>query len=105
MRDGGETTVLDLFGVELERAFGELEPLLNERRELTNTPPLLSQHFLRVRRADNNLFTSTRPIECQSAGRSSKVEQVDVGNDNAPRYERVSPGLHNLNSPPLRVRE
>jgi hypothetical protein len=56
--DGRETAVLDLFGVELERAIGELEPLLNERRELTNTPSLLSQHFLCVRRADNNLFLS-----------------------------------------------
>ena len=39
---GGETAVLDLFGVEFERALGELEPLLNEGRELANTPSLLS---------------------------------------------------------------
>jgi hypothetical protein len=56
LSDGGETAVLDLFGVELERALGELESLLDERCELANTPSLLSQHFLRVGCPDNNLF-------------------------------------------------
>ena len=54
--DGGETAVQDLFGVELKRVLGELESLLDERRELADTPPLLSQHLLRMCRADNNLF-------------------------------------------------
>ena len=64
--DGGETAVEDLLGVELERALGELEPLLDKRRELTNTPPLISQHFLCMCRAYNNLFCRPPSIECQS---------------------------------------
>jgi hypothetical protein len=68
--DGGETTVEDLFGVELKRALGELEPLLDERCKLANTLPLLSQHFLCVRCADDNLFCCRPPSECQSIERS-----------------------------------
>ena len=40
--NAGEAAVEDLFGVPLGGPFGELEPLLDERREPENTPSLLS---------------------------------------------------------------
>lgn len=64
----------DLFGVQLERALRELEPLLDKRRELANTPPLLSQHFLCMRRANNNLFYR----QLVSVDRRSKVRNTSM---------------------------
>ena len=55
LRDSGETTVLDLLGVELEGVFGELETLLDERGELTDTATLLTQNFLGVSGTDDDL--------------------------------------------------
>ena len=53
--DSRETTVLDLLGVELEGVVGELEALLDERGELTNAATLLTQDFLGVSGADDDL--------------------------------------------------
>ena len=55
MCDSGETTVLDLGGVEGDRVFGELEALLDERCEFTDASSLLSQDFLCVCCADDDI--------------------------------------------------
>ena len=55
LRDSGETTVLDLLSVEFERVLGELETLLDERGELTDTATLLTQNFLGVSGTDDDL--------------------------------------------------
>ena len=54
--DGGETTVLDLLGVELKRVVGELETLLDERGELANAATLLTQDLLSVGSTDDDLY-------------------------------------------------
>ena len=53
--DSGETTVLNLLGVHLERIFGETETLLDESGKLADSTTLLTQDFLGVGSADNNL--------------------------------------------------
>ena len=53
--DGGETTVLDLGGVEGDGVLGELEALLDERGELTDAAALLSKNLLGVGGADDNV--------------------------------------------------
>lgn len=55
LSDSGETTVLNLLGVELEGVFGELETLLDERGKLTDAATLLTQNFLGVGGADDDL--------------------------------------------------
>ena len=53
--DGGETTVLNLLGVKLERVLGELETLLHEGSKLTDTATLLAPNFLGVGGTNDNL--------------------------------------------------
>ena len=53
--DGGETAVLDLCSVERDRVLGELETLLDERGELTDAATLLSEDFLCVGGANDNV--------------------------------------------------
>jgi hypothetical protein len=55
LRDSRETTVLDLLGVELERVFRELEPLLDERGEFTDAAALFAENLLGVGCTDDNL--------------------------------------------------
>jgi len=55
--DGGKAAVLDFLGIKLERVFGESEPFLYERRQLTNTTSLLAKNLLRVGSTDDNLGT------------------------------------------------
>jgi hypothetical protein len=53
--NSGKAAILDFFGVHLKRVFGEVEALLNESGELTNPAALLTQNFLSVGSANNNL--------------------------------------------------
>jgi len=55
--DGGQTTVLDLFGVELDGSLCKLESLLDERGELADPASLLSENLLGVGRPDDDLGT------------------------------------------------
>jgi hypothetical protein len=53
--DSGETTVLDLCGVEGDGVFWELEALLDEGGELADAATLLSENFLCMGCANNNV--------------------------------------------------
>lgn len=53
--DGGQTTVLDLGGVEGDAVLGELEALLDEGGELTDAATLLSENLLGVGGADDDV--------------------------------------------------
>ena len=55
LSDGGETTVLDLGGVEGDGVLGELESLLDERGELANAAALLTENLLGVGGSDDNV--------------------------------------------------
>lgn len=55
LSDGGETTVLDLGGVEGDGVLGELEALLDEGGKLADTASLLAQNFLGVCGADDDI--------------------------------------------------
>lgn len=53
--DSGETTVLDLGGVERDRVLGELETLLDQRGELADAAALLAEDILGVGGADDDV--------------------------------------------------
>ena len=53
--DSGETTVLDLGGVQRDAVLGELEALLDQGSELANAAALLSQNLLGVCGADDDI--------------------------------------------------
>lgn len=55
MSDGGETTVLDLGGVEGNAVLWELEALLDEGGKFANAASLLSENFLSVGCADDDV--------------------------------------------------
>ncbi len=55
LSNGGETTGLNLLCVELECVLGVFETLGEERGELANATSLLSEDFLCVRCANNDL--------------------------------------------------
>jgi len=55
LSDGGETTVLDLRGIERHAVLGELEALLDQRGELTDAAALLSKNFLGVCCTDDDV--------------------------------------------------
>lgn len=55
LSDSGETTVLDLGGVERDRVLRELEALLDERCELTDAATLLAENLLGVGGADDDV--------------------------------------------------
>jgi len=55
LSDGGETTVLDLGGVEGDGVLGELESLLDERGELANAAALLAENLLGVGGSDDDI--------------------------------------------------
>lgn len=55
LSDGGQTTVLDLGGVQGNRVLGELEALLDERGELADAATLLSENLLCVGGADDDI--------------------------------------------------
>lgn len=52
-----QSSVLDLFGVQLQRSLGKLESLLDQRLEFTDPSALVSKDFLGVRSSDNDLGT------------------------------------------------
>jgi hypothetical protein len=53
--NSGETTVVNLLGVELERVFGEFETFLDEGSEFTDPAALFAENFLSVCSTDDNL--------------------------------------------------
>ena len=53
LSNSGETTVLDLLGVELKGVLGELETLLDEGGELADAATLLTENLLGVGGTDN----------------------------------------------------
>lgn len=53
LSDSGETTVLDLGGVQRDRVLGESETLLDERGELADAAALLAQNLLGVGGTDD----------------------------------------------------
>lgn len=55
LSDGGETTVLDLGGVEGDGVLGELESLLDEGSELADAASLLTEDLLGVGSADDDV--------------------------------------------------
>lgn len=55
LSDGGQTTVLDLGGVEGDGVLGELESLLDERGELTDAAALLAEDLLGVGGTDDDV--------------------------------------------------
>lgn len=55
LSDGRETTVLDLGGVQGDGVLGELEALLDERGELADAAALLSEDFLGLGGADDDV--------------------------------------------------
>ena len=55
LRNGAQTTVVHLFRVELNSAFGEVESALHERGELANAATLFTEHVSRARGADDDL--------------------------------------------------
>ena len=55
MCDGGETTVLDLSGVERYGVLRELEALLDEGGEFADSASLLAENFLCVGCADDDV--------------------------------------------------
>jgi len=52
-----QTPELDLLGIELQRVFGEFEPLLNQRLELSDPSSLVAQNVLGVGSPDDNFGT------------------------------------------------
>jgi len=58
LSDGGKTTVLDLLGVKLKSTLGELETLLNESLELTDSASLVTENLLGVGGSDDDFGTS-----------------------------------------------
>ena len=90
--DGGETTVLNLLGVHLERVFGEAETLLDESSKLTDPTALLTQDFLGMGSTDDDL--ANRDMSRSPNGSSTW---------DSPQYERGSLEHHNQNIPPRRV--
>lgn len=58
-----KTAVLNLGSVERDRVFGELETFLNERSELTDAAPLLSENLLGVGSTDDyEMSVSSSPL-------------------------------------------
>lgn len=68
LSDGGKTTVLDLFSVELEGVLGELETLLHEGSKLTDAATFLTEDLLGVGGTDNDLevaLSSSQVRKCR----------------------------------------
>ena len=55
LSDSGQSSELDLLGVELERVLGELESLLDEGLELSDSSSLVTEDLLGVGRSDDDL--------------------------------------------------
>ena len=90
--NSGETTILNLLSVHLERVFGEAETLLDESGEFTDPTALLAQDFLGVGSTDDNLVDH----DTFRSPRSSWTLH-------SPQYGRGSLGHHNQSIPPRRA--
>ena len=55
LRNGRETTILNLLGVQLERVIGELKTLLHKGSKLADAATLFTQDLLGVGGTDDNL--------------------------------------------------
>ena len=91
LSDGGKSSVLDLFGVELQRVLGELEPLGDQGGQLPDPPALLSEDILGVGGTDDDLGLGvggsdlttgvTLLGELTGAGRCSEIKEADRGHE------------------------
>ena len=81
--DGGETTVLDLGGVQRDAVLGELEALLDERGEFTDATALLSEDLLCVGCADDDVGDGGRNADLDARvallGKFALEELVELG--------------------------
>jgi hypothetical protein len=81
--DSGETTVLDLGGVERDGVLGKLEALLDERGELTDAAALLSENLLGVCGADDDVGDGGRDADLDAGvallGQLALEELVQLG--------------------------
>lgn len=73
--DGGESSGLDLLGVELKRVLSELESLLDEGGELPNSSSLLSEDLLGVGGPDDDLRRHARGRRGQSSGPGGQTHE------------------------------
>lgn len=86
LSSGGETSVLDLLGVELESVLGELEPLLDQSLELPNSSTLVTEDFLGVGGPDDDLGTGVGNTDLTAGvtllSELSGEEVVELGLEN-----------------------
>ena len=61
LSNSGETTVLDLLGVELKGVLGELETLLHKGSKLTDAAAFLTQNLLGVGSTNDDLGDYEHP--------------------------------------------
>lgn len=84
--DGGETTVLDLGGVQRDRVLGELEALLDERGELADAAALLAEDVLCVGGADDDVGDGGRDADLDAGvtllSKLTLEELVELGVEN-----------------------
>ena len=89
--DGGETTVLDLGGVEGNAVLGELEALRDEGGELTDAATLLSENFLCVCGADDDVGDGRSDTDFDTRvallGQLTLEELVEFGVEDTVSYE------------------
>lgn len=89
--DGVETTVLHLLGVELERSLGELESLLNKRRQLANAAALLAKDLLGVGGSDDDFSPGVSDTDFAARvslfGKFTSEELVELGGKDTVSHE------------------
>jgi len=73
LRNRREPTVLDLFGVQFQRVFGELETFLNERSQLADAASFLAKNFLGMGGADDDLMRMCEPCRDKTNDTSTSV--------------------------------
>lgn len=86
LSDGGETTVLDLGGIEGDGVLGELETLLDQAGELTDAATLLSEDLLGVCGADDDIGDGRGDADLDAGvallGQLTLEELVQLGIEN-----------------------
>lgn len=86
LSDGGQTTVLDLGGVQGDGVLGELEALLDERGELTDAATLLSKNLLCVGGANDDVGDGGRNADLDTGvallSKLALEELVQLGVEN-----------------------
>ena len=85
--DGGETTGVDLLGVELNGALGEVEALLHNGGELANAASLLSENTLGLGGPDDDLLAGGGDTDLNSSvpllGELAHEELVQLSVENS----------------------